>query len=57
MPRSLLDPGNAQAWYNLGLAQHADNELDAALTSFQQAPNSIRAMRTRTTSRVSAMAS
>ncbi len=32
-----LDPNNAQAWYNLGLAQHADNELDAALKSFQQA--------------------
>ena len=24
-------------WYNLGLAQHADNELDDALKSFQQA--------------------
>ena len=28
---------NPQAWYNLGLAQHADNELDDALKSFQQA--------------------
>ena len=26
-----------QAWYNLGLAQHADNELETALASFQQA--------------------
>ena len=32
-----LDPKSAQAWYNLGLAQHADNELDDALKSFQQA--------------------
>ena len=32
-----LDPHNAQAWYNLGLAQHADNETEAALASFQQA--------------------
>ena len=30
-------PNNPQAWYNLGLAQHADNELDDALKSFQQA--------------------
>src|SRR5580698_2744340 len=33
----LLEPGNAQAWYNLGLGQHADNDLDGALNSFQQA--------------------
>jgi len=32
-----LDPTNPQAWYNLGLAQHAGNELEAALASFQQA--------------------
>ncbi|MGA2192615.1 MAG: tetratricopeptide repeat protein, partial [Nitrospirota bacterium] len=31
-----LEPNNAQAWYNLGLAQHAGNELEPALTSFQQ---------------------
>ena len=30
-------PAIAQAWYNLGLAQHAGNELDQALASFQQA--------------------
>ena len=28
-------PDNPQAWYNLGLAQHSDNELDEALKSFQ----------------------
>ena len=32
-----LDPNSAQAWYNLGLAQHAGNELEAALDSFQHA--------------------
>src|SRR5580698_9337535 len=32
-----IDPSSAQAWYNLGLAQRTGNELDAALTSFQQA--------------------
>ncbi len=32
-----LEPGSPQAWYNLGLAQHAGNELEAALKSFQQA--------------------
>jgi len=32
-----LDPESAQAWYNLGLAQHAGNELEPALASFQQA--------------------
>jgi cytochrome c-type biogenesis protein CcmH/NrfG len=32
-----LDPESAQAWYNLGLAQHAGNELEPALESFQQA--------------------
>ena len=31
------NPNNPQAWYNLGLAQHADNELEAALASFKQA--------------------
>ena len=30
-----LDAGSAQAWYNLGLAQHADNELEPALASFR----------------------
>ncbi len=30
-------PNSAQAWYNLGLAQHAGNDLDGALKSFQQA--------------------
>ena len=33
----LSTPTSAQAWYNLGLAQHAGNELDQALTSFEQA--------------------
>ena len=32
-----LEPNNAQAWYNLGLAQHAGNDLEPALMSFQQA--------------------
>ncbi len=32
-----LDPNSAQAWYNLGLAQHAGNELEPALASFQHA--------------------
>jgi tetratricopeptide (TPR) repeat protein len=32
-----LNPESAQAWYNLGLAQHAGNELAPALASFQQA--------------------
>jgi tetratricopeptide (TPR) repeat protein len=32
-----LEPGDPQAWYVLGLAQHAGFELDAALNSFQQA--------------------
>ena len=32
-----LDPNNPQAWYNLGLAQHASNQLADALASFQQA--------------------
>ena len=32
-----LDPKDPQPWYNLGLAQHADNEVEAALASFQQA--------------------
>ena len=42
-PRSILqqalalDPDSAQAWYNLGLAEHAGNELEPALASFQQA--------------------
>jgi len=32
-----LQPDSAQAWYNLGLAQHAGNESEQALASFQQA--------------------
>jgi tetratricopeptide (TPR) repeat protein len=32
-----LDENSAQGWYNLGLAQHAGNEVEAALASFQQA--------------------
>ena len=32
-----LTPDNPQAWYNLGLAEHSDNELDEALKSFQTA--------------------
>jgi tetratricopeptide (TPR) repeat protein len=32
-----VDPKNPQAWYNLGLAQHAGNELTDALASFQEA--------------------
>ena len=31
-----LDPKNAQAWYNLGLAQHAGNDLDEALKAFSK---------------------
>jgi tetratricopeptide (TPR) repeat protein len=34
---SLWTRTSAQAWYNLGLAQHAGNELEPALASFQQA--------------------
>jgi tetratricopeptide (TPR) repeat protein len=32
-----FDPDSAQAWYNLGLAQHAGNELERSAPSFQQA--------------------
>ena len=32
-----LDPHNAQAWYNLGLVQHANANPAAALVSFQKA--------------------
>ena len=31
------DAGSAQGWYNLGLAQHAEFELEAALKSFENA--------------------
>jgi len=32
-----LNPDSAQAWYNLGLAEHAGNEVEPALASFQNA--------------------
>jgi superkiller protein 3 len=31
----VLDPHSAQAWYNLGLGQHAGNELGPALARLQ----------------------